>query len=115
VENAAHTGGACLREGAASVVFGFAGVNDHRPACFGGKSDLRGEGRQLRFTGRIIVVIVEAALADRDGAVPQVTAQRRYVSRRVERVGVVRMDSRRAENEARTVCGEAGGDPSCRE
>jgi len=112
VEDAAHTGFACFRDGVPRVVLRLAGVNHHRPSLFGGEGDLRGKSRQLRATRRIIVVIVEPAFPDRDRAVPQIAPQCRYVSGRIECSGVVRVHSRRAEHETTVVRGEAGGDPS---
>ncbi len=48
------------------VVLRFPGVNHHGPVHLGGESDLGRERRALRLARRVVVVVVEPALADRD-------------------------------------------------
>ena len=51
-----------------SIIFSVPSVNDNRLPGLGCQRDLRSKGGSLRFSRRIVVVIVEAALADRNGA-----------------------------------------------
>lgn len=83
------------------VVFRLTRVNDDGPVHLAGERYLSGKRRALGLSRRIVVVIVESALADRDRRVPEELAQPGNVAPLVERRGVVRMDSRRRENKTR--------------
>ena len=72
---------------------------DHdRPMRVGGDRELGGKGPPLRQARRMVVVIVEATLADRHGSSGHLGANGGGVTRRVEIGGVVRMDSRGKKN-----------------
>ncbi len=67
-------------------------------AHFRGERDLGGERGALRVAGRVVVVIVEAALAHRDRGRKQL-AQPGDIARLIETGSIVRMDSRGGEHE----------------
>ncbi len=83
------------------VVFRLSRVNDDGSVHLAGESYLSGKRRALGLSWRIVVVIVESALPDRDRGVPEELAQPGNVALLDERRGVVRMDSRRRENKTR--------------
>jgi hypothetical protein len=110
VQDSEYASPSGVRNGPSGVVLGIAGVNDHRSPLFSRKRELCRDCGELRFARRIVVVIVEAALTDRDSTVPQVATQRRDVARSLERGRIVRVHSRRAEHKAVVDGGESGGD-----
>jgi hypothetical protein len=75
-------------------------VHNYWPLHLSGQTYLSGERGVLRLARRIVVVVIEAALADRDGGAQEL-AQPRNVALFVESGGVMRMDSRRREHKAR--------------
>jgi hypothetical protein len=86
-----------VRDQCPGVVFGVAGMYDDGLPCFGRELDLRGESRPLCFTGRVVVVIVEAALADRHGVAAEPGAKLGNVAPWVEGRGVVGVYARGGE------------------
>jgi hypothetical protein len=74
-----------------------------------GKLELGGEGIALEVARRIVVVVVQPTFADRYGATAEKLAQPRNVASRIESSGVVRVDSRRGEDEAGVIRGDSRG------
>jgi hypothetical protein len=77
-------------------------VDDNRPAFLRGERELSREGGALRLARRVVVVVVETALSDRNCALSQVVAKSWDVALRIKRRGIVRMDAHRPEHESRT-------------
>jgi hypothetical protein len=100
VHDADHTGGLGLAKQRPGVVFRLSRVNDDWPVGFGGESYLGGKRQALGCARRIVVVIVEPALADGDRGVKKRTKPR-DVALLVERGRVVWVDSGGGEDEAR--------------
>src|SRR5437867_13434989 len=73
------------------VVLGVARVHDDGAMELGGEGQLCLEGTPLLRTGRVVVVIVEPAFADRAGAADDMLRDARKVPCRVEAAGIVRM------------------------
>ena len=112
VQDSDNSGGARLADYGSRIVFGLTRVNDDWPPRLVSKRNLGREGGTLSIARRVVVVVVEAALANRDRAVPEKLAQLRYIALDLERRGIVRVDSRGSENEARVFCGVLGGQRS---
>ena len=113
VENADDARGTSLRHHVASVVLRIAGVYDDGPALVSGEPNLSGKRRELRLARRVVVVVIQPAFADSDSAGTEVFPDERDVAAFIERGGVMRMDSSRAEHEPGMVRGNlarrAGG------
>ncbi len=100
VQNADNTSSSCFTYDRARVVLRITSVNDYRTARFSSQGNLCGEGRALGLARRVVVVVVEATLAYRDGAGAKKRAELRYVPLRVKRCRVVGVNACRRENEA---------------
>jgi len=92
-----------------SIVLRFSGVDDDRLSQLAGERDLGREGHALSLARRIVVVIIESALPDRDGRIRHECAQLRDVPRGLEDCRVVWMDSRGREDKFRIVTGDLRG------
>ncbi|MEA2762968.1 MAG: hypothetical protein QOD47_2252 [Gemmatimonadaceae bacterium] len=90
----------------ARIVLGLAGVYDYWSPGLLSERELRQESGALSVAGRVVVVVVEAAFAHRDGTPRNKSAQLWYVALRVEAGRVVGMNTRGRENEARIFGGE---------
>ena len=101
MHHAAHTLAAGVRHKPARVVLGVAGVNDDGKPRFARQAQLREKDRPLLLPRRIIVVVIETALADRDRASPRKLAYHGRVTRIVEAGGIMRMNTGRIPYEAR--------------
>ena len=110
MQHAYHRGGVRVANQRPSIVLRVPGVDYDGTTGFSGERDLRGKRGALELARRIIVVVVEAALADCHRSFAKELAQPGYVSRRVERSGIVRVDPRRREDEALIVSGDRGRD-----
>jgi len=75
-----------------------------------GERNLGRESGTLRIAGRVVVVVVEAALTHRYGASLQKIPHLRYVALGVELGGIMRMNAGGRENEARVLRGALSGD-----
>src|SRR5262249_33190809 len=75
----------------AGVVFGFTGVDHDGAIELASQRQLRRERTALRELRRMVVVVVEATLADSDGPTTNEISQCGVVARLVEICGVVRM------------------------
>ena len=84
-------------------------MNDDRETHLGSKSYLSGKRRALRLARRVVVVVVEPALADRDRSAKKLT-EPGDVALLVESGRIVGMDARRGENERRVLGSECGRD-----
>jgi hypothetical protein len=91
-------GGTSVANERAGVVFRISRVDDERLANLRGDRHLSRERGALGFAWRIVVVIVEPALADRHRRTTKQLAKFRHIARRVERGCVVGMDSGRRKN-----------------
>ena len=87
----------------AGVVFRLSRVDDNWAPHFSGESYLRGKRSALRFGWRVVVVVVEAALSDRDRGAPQKLAEPGNVALLVKGGSIVGMDSRRRKHKPRIV------------
>ncbi len=92
------------------VVFRISRVDDDRLAHFGSERNLSRERGALGFARRIVVMIIESALADRHSRTTKQLAKFRHIARRVERGCVVGMDSGSSKNEPRVVRRILGSD-----
>ena len=110
VQDSRNSGSARLADDRSRIILGVTSVDDYRTVRFTSERNLRRESRALRAARRAVVVIVEAALTHRDRAVLKKRAQLWDVTLSVERRGVVRVDARRRENEARVFRGALSGD-----
>ena len=111
-EDAGSTGVANHRAG---IVFRVSGVDDYRLVHFIGERNLRRECGALCLARRIIVMIVESALADRYAGLFEQLAQPRNVARGVKRGCVVGMYSGSGKDEPGIVRRALGGHRRCRE
>jgi hypothetical protein len=101
VEDSRHTSGAGFPQNGAGIVFGIAGVDDEWEIYFRRERDLGRKNLPLHLARRVVIMIIEAALADRDGASSQQRSEFGQVSSRIECRGVVRVDARRCEDKTR--------------
>jgi hypothetical protein len=92
----------------ARVVFRITCVHYDRLAGFLRKSELPGEGTPLLGARRIVVVIIEPALAYRDSASMNELPQQCDISLCIESDCIMRMHARREPDEARTPGRDAG-------
>ena len=105
VQHSKNVGCSCIADDRAGIVLGFSGVNDDRLFQLARESNLSRKGRALGFAGRVVVVIVEAALADRHGRrVSDNDTELWNVARGIERCRVVRVDPGSREDEP-SICG----------
>ena len=111
VQHTDHARGFGLANHRPGVIFCVAGVNHQRLAHFAGQSNLRGERSALRVTRRVVVVVVQAALANRHRELTG-EPQARNVPCRVERRGVVGMNTSSRKDEPRILNRDLGG--NCR-
>jgi hypothetical protein len=99
MENADYACSLRVGDVCTGVVLRLPGMDDDGPAHLRGQTDLRSESGALGDSGRIIVVVIEAAFADRNGGGHEL-AQSRDVALFVEAGGIVGMDSGGGEHEA---------------
>ena len=92
------------------VVFRISRVDDDRLADVGSERNLSRERGALGFAWRIVIMIIESALADRHSGTAKQVAQFRNIARRVECGCVVGMDSGSRKHEPRVVRRILGGD-----
>jgi hypothetical protein len=115
VQDAEDAGGPGVANHRAGIVFGISGVDDYRLVHLIGERNLCREGDALRCARRIVVMIVESALADRHGRAHQELAQLRHVALRVKRGCIMGMYSRSREDELGIVRRALGGNGRRRE
>jgi hypothetical protein len=109
VQHARNSCYACLSNQTTRVVFGVASMHHHGFRHLLGKLELGGEGIALEVARRIVVVVVQPAFTHCYGASPEKLAQPRDVASRIERSGVVRVDSCRGEHEPGVIRGNSRG------
>ena len=109
MEHAGHSRGTRFGHHRACVILGVARVNDNGALELARQRELFGESAALLETRRVIVVIIEAAFADRDGASGDQLAKGSNIANRVEAGSVVRVDARRMWNEAGIARRQGGG------
>jgi hypothetical protein len=68
MKNSADTARRRIFDHRAGIVFGIARVDYERTVQLRGQPDLRRESRALQLTRRIVIVVIEPALTDRDCA-----------------------------------------------
>jgi hypothetical protein len=110
VQDAEDAGGPGVANHRVGIVFRVSGVDDHRLVQLVSERNLRRECGALRFARRIVVMIVESALADRHGRVREELAQLRHVAQRVKRGRVMGMYSGGRKDEPGIVRRAPGGD-----
>jgi hypothetical protein len=113
VKNTEHAGIFGVANNGAGIVLGVAGVNNDGSLHFSRQGDLGRECIALGGSRRIVVMVIEAAFANRDGAVPEELPQLGDVRLRIERGGIVGVDAGRRENVARIRCGALGSNCRC--
>ena len=84
-------------------------MHDHGTAELRGERELLGEGAPLLEPRRVVVVVVEAALADCSGAVEDELAQRGDVARGLKAGRIVRVYPGRVPEVAWITRGDCGG------
>ena len=109
MEHAGHSRGTCFSHHRACVILGVARVNDNGTLELARQGELFGESTALLQTRRVVVVIVEAAFADRDGAAGNQLAKGSNITNRVEAGSVVRVDTGRMRNEVGIARRKRGG------
>lgn len=113
MQDPAHARGAGFGDHGRGIVLGVARVDDDRPIELARDRELRREGAPLQLARRVVVMGVETAFADRDGAARDELANGVRIADRVEAGRVVRMHARGEEHEARVrrrdLFGAAGG------
>jgi hypothetical protein len=125
VKDSDYSSATCLRDCGSRIVFRVPSMDNYRTLCLLSQRDLRRESRTLCGAGRVVVVVIEAALTDRDSALLNKAAELGDVALGVERRGVVGMDASSREDEARIlrgvlsrhrgcIDGLADADDSCR-
>jgi hypothetical protein len=112
VEDTDYTGRPRLSDEQAGVVLRLPGMNDNWPSHLGGESNLRRKRGALSLARRVVVVVVEAALADRDGGLQEL-AQSRDVTPLIEGCRVVGMDSSGRKHKPRIPCRVLRGERRC--
>ncbi len=100
MQDSAAADGLSFPNQCASVVLRISRMDDDGFFYFASERDLGRECRALGIARRIIVVIVESTLTDRDTILSDQLAQLRNVARRVEVGRVVRMDARGRKDES---------------
>ena len=109
MQHTRNSGGARFGHHRARVVLGIARVDDDWAGQLAGKRKLRGERPPLLETGRVVVMIIEPALADRDGAARDHLAQGFNVAGGIEGGSVVGMYTRRMRNKVGIPRRQGGG------
>jgi hypothetical protein len=109
MQDSDDSGTTCVADYGSRIILGVTSMDDHRTLRFVSERNLRREGGTLRVARRVVVMVVEAALAYCDRAAPKKAAQLRNVALSVERRGIVWVDARGRENEAGVFHGELSG------
>ena len=91
MQHAVNAGAAGVIDHRGGVVSGLAGVYNDRSPRFRGERELLGECPSLQIARRMIVVVVEPALADRDRSTREVLANARGIAGRVKPGRVMRV------------------------
>ncbi len=73
------------------ISLGLARMHDYREIEPRGQRELRGEGATLQIPRRVVVMVVQPAFPDRDGACAEQTGKRVDIARRVEVRCIVRV------------------------
>ena len=110
VENAGYPAVSRIGDDRSGIVLGVASVHNYGLTELTGQLDLRGKRRQLRFAGRVLVVVVEPAFADCHRAITSESAELRKIFAGVEASGIVGMDAGGKKDEAGILLRAAGGD-----
>src|SRR6266853_6485765 len=103
VHDSQNAGGSSVANEGAGVIFRISRVDDDRLAHVGSERNLSRERGALGFAWRIVVMIVESALADRHSRTAKQLAQFRNIAGRVECGRVVGMNSGGGKHEPRVV------------
>jgi hypothetical protein len=101
VQDSDYSSTACFADCGSGIVLCIASVDNYGTFRFLSQRDLRREGGTLRIAGRVVVVVVEAALTHRHSATLNKAAQLWDVALGVEHRGVVGMDASGREDKAR--------------
>jgi hypothetical protein len=105
VQDSDNSSAACLANRGSRIVLRVPCVDDHRKLRLVSERNLGRQRRALRFARRVVVVVVETTLTHRDRASLEKAAELWDVALRIERRGVVRVNARCRENEARVFLG----------
>jgi hypothetical protein len=106
---------ACLGHERVRVVLGLARVHDDRKRELRGKLELRGERQPLAVPRRVVVVVVETALAHGNRTTVREPADPVHVARPIETGGIVRVHAGREPREPAFPFGEGAGPRGGRE
>ena len=113
MQDSGDSSAARLRDRGSGIVLRVAGVQDYRTLRLVSERNLGRESGALRIARRVVVVVVETALANSDRASLEKAPELWDVALRVERCGVVGVNARGRENEARVflsvLSGQFGG------
>ena len=110
MKNADHACRASFANNCTRVVLGLTRMYNDRLFQLCRQLDLCREGGALRFAGRVVVVIVEPAFADRNRRIFKQLTQSWDIVLSDKSGGVVRMDASGRENEFRVLGSEPLGD-----
>jgi hypothetical protein len=105
MQHAAHAGAARLGHHGLGICLGLASVNDDRFGQITGERELRGEATSLLVSGRVVIVVIEPALADGDGALRDESGDLLGIAERIEATRVVRMNACRKKHDTRILDG----------
>jgi len=101
MEDSQHSGSRSFLHRCTRIVFGIARVYDHRFREVTRQCELLGESTPLLQSRRVVVVVIESALSDRDGAGGNDLLQRADRRRCVESRSIVWMNAGGEERVAR--------------
>ena len=101
MKHAYHAVGASLGDHRACIVFRVPSMDDNRLSSFARKEKLLGKCAALLEARRIVVMIVEPAFTDRYCTFYDEFSQLIGIAARIEAACIVRMNSRRVEDEPR--------------
>src|SRR4051812_10258345 len=110
MQHTSHSGCARFPEELPGIVFGIPRMYDNGPGHFFRELELSGERRALQFAGRVVVMIVEAALPYGDCACAKKFTQLWDVASGIERRRIVRVYARRGEDKTRVLHRDRRGD-----
>ena len=100
MKDAAHTGCLGVTQHREGVIFGVPCVQHDGPPQFGGEGKLCAQHAPLLIARYVVVVVVEATLADTNRAAGDRFAYRRSVTRGIPGIGIVRMYPARVKHDA---------------
>ena len=115
VQDSLYTQRARCTDHGSGVVLGISRMHNQRQFEFRRELDLALKDGSLSFPRRIVVMVVESALSDRDSLGGKAFTQLGEIASGVETRGIMRMDTGSGEHELRIRGRAVGGQPGCRQ